>query len=368
MTQYYVGMMSGTSLDGIDAVLARFCDGAWQVVAHADIKLSQSLAERLYRLNYPSDDWQGGEIHAAQIAEDELTRSYAKLYHRLINQSGVAQASVMAIGAHGQTIRHEPNAAVPYTIQLLNGGLLSELTQQTVVCDFRRRDVAVGGQGAPLAPLFHASLFHLDKPFAVVNIGGIANISVIGRDEIYGFDCGSGNCLLDEWIALHKNKAFDDGGRWARQGEVLPELLARLSQDNYFQRPIPKSTGRDYFHRQWLSQYLADECAVDVMRTLVRLTATMIVEALPADLNQLVIVGGGAKNHLLVEDIKRLTNDKSTARMTVLISDELGIDAQQVESLGFALLAKNCINQQKSDTTKITGAKKSVLLGCVYHF
>ncbi len=372
--QYYIGMMSGTSLDGIDAVLACFNNNKWSVITHADTALSGGLVDKLYRLNYPSNDWKDGEIHTAQLAEYELTHCYSKLYHSLIKKAEINPQKIMAIGAHGQTIRHEPNTDTPYTIQLLNGALLSELTQQSVICDFRRRDIAAGGQGAPLAPLFHSQLFALPKPFAVVNIGGIANISLIENEEnIRGFDCGPGNCLLDEWIKRQQNKPFDNNGEWARQGQIQPQLLDQLLNDEYFKLPMPKSTGRDYFHLQWLSQYLSDAISsVDVMRTLVRLTAQAIVETVPEKMTQLLIVGGGAKNTLLVADIQQLLTERqallnSTQRMTVLTADVLGIDVQQVEALGFALLAKETINKQKVDTRKITGASHPIILGAMYH-
>ncbi|PIE42226.1 MAG: hypothetical protein CSA49_00535 [Gammaproteobacteria bacterium] len=187
-------------------------------------------------------------------------------------------------------------------MQLLNGALLSHLTQQTVICDFRSKDIAAGGQGAPLAPIFHQHLFQQKTPFAVVNIGGIANISLIANDEILGFDCGTGNCLMDEWIYRHQGKQFDESGQWASTGKVLPDVLSALLTDEYFSKEIPKSTGRDYFNMQWLEQYLSsNERPQDVMRTLLALTAKGITDSLPNDIQTVILAGGGAKNDVLVQ-------------------------------------------------------------------
>lgn len=362
--RYLIGMMSGTSLDGIDAVLTRGEDNAThRVLCHVEVPISDTLKNTLQQLNYPDNRHADGELHTAILAEHQLTICYAQAYQQLMTVSEVDSNKVMAIGAHGQTIRHEPNATIPYTTQLLNGALLSHLTQQTVVCDFRRKDIAAGGQGAPLAPLFHRQLFHCESPFAVVNIGGISNISLIRDDTVIsGYDCGPGNCLLDEWIGQHLGCAFDADAQWAAQGRVLPELLVRLLQDAYFLTPPPKSTGRDYFHLDWLSRYLdGTEKAVDVMRTLTRLTAKTITQQVPNKIQTLVLAGGGAKNPLLVEDIQDLL-----PQTKVSLADTWGVDTQQVEALGFAMLAKATLQQQPMDTRHITGADQPVVLGAIY--
>lgn len=361
---YYIGMMSGTSLDGIDAVLAEYhADMGWRVAHHCDMPMPELLKAQLLRLNTPHPHDQRGELYAAIAAEHQLTQCYADAYHQLIQQSGVDSEAIVAIGAHGQTIRHDPDAVIPHTVQLLNGALLSQLTAKTVVCDFRRKDIAAGGQGAPLAPLFHQKLFHLTPPFAVVNIGGISNISLLWQQQqTTGFDCGPGNCLLDEWVQLHTGNAFDDNGQWASQGQVITMLLERLLADTYFSKRPPKSTGRDYFNQQWLAPHLDNYPPVDVMRTLVALTAKSIAMSLSEEMTTAVIVGGGAKNPLLLKDIQHYAPNSR-----IISSENLNIDPQHVEALGFAMLSQDTLLRKTVDTPPITGASVPVVLGGVYY-
>lgn len=382
---YYVGMMSGTSLDGIDAVLLAYQDDKYRALAQAQTGFSAQLRQSLYQLNFPhSDNHQrgvkrsikcDGELHTAKVAEYQLTECYAKTYQKLIDHSGINPKKIQAIGAHGQTIRHQPNHDYPYTIQLLNGALLSYLTQQTVVCDFRSKDLAAGGQGAPLAPIFHQYLFTQTAPFAVVNIGGIANISLIddrfSPTLLSGFDCGPGNCLMDEWIATHRHCTFDKDGQWAASGELLPSLLSQWLSDDYFALPAPKSTGRDYFNSAWLTRFLTGtEAPNAVMRTLLTLTAQAIADNLPDNLQSVILAGGGAKNPLLCQTIKECLQTRQLQRGVTLphvdCADNVGIDAQWVEAAGFALLAQRCLLGQKIDTQTITGAKQPIVCGAIY--
>lgn len=382
---YIIGMMSGTSLDAVDAVLAHYTDDnndtdkvKWEVICHAELPIPIELKQQLYQLNFPDSDNQyeaiGGELHIAKIAEQQLTHCYAEAYHQLIENTNVSTDKIIGIAAHGQTIRHNPNAEYPYTVQLLNGALLSHLTGQTVICDFRSKDIAAGGQGAPLAPIFHQYLFQQQKPFAVINIGGIANVSLItdtgalGGGTI-GFDCGTGNCLMDEWIYRHQGKQFDESGQWASTGKVLPDVLSTLLTDEYFSKEIPKSTGRDYFNMQWLEQYLSgNERPQDVMRTLLTLTAKGITDSLPNDIQTVILAGGGAKNDVLVQTIKELLSVRKNNQQipTVILTDDLGINTQHVEALGFALLGKLCLDGTPIHTPQITGAKKPVICGAIY--
>ncbi|PID62783.1 MAG: anhydro-N-acetylmuramic acid kinase [Gammaproteobacteria bacterium] len=358
-----IGMMSGTSLDGVDAVLAEYDvkTFGWRLCAHAVAPLPAALKETLFQLNFPSR--LANELHVAKVAEHQLTHCYASAYQTLVSQLPATDCQALAgIAAHGQTIRHAPNITTPYTLQLLNGALLSQLTRQTVVCDFRSRDIASGGQGAPLAPLFHRELFKAQPPFAVVNIGGISNISVLDPTVASGFDCGPGNGLLDEWIGQHHGKAYDHNAHWARQGRVLEPLLARLLSDAYFRAPAPKSTGRDYFHLAWLAGHLTgDERPEDVMRTLVALSAKAIADCVPSAVQTLIVVGGGAKNPLLMADLATCLPNRA-----VKSSEVYGIDAQHVEALGFAMLGRSALLGEAVDTTRITGAKKPVVLGAIY--
>ncbi len=399
---YFIGMMSGTSLDGIDAVLAYQSPQTqqWSVCRHTEVAIPPALKQTLYRLNFPATaDSQGNnssELHTAQLAANAIAQCYAKAYHQLMQKSAIAADEIaadeiaadeiaaddiaaddiaaddiIAIGAHGQTVRHEPNITSPYSIQLLNGALLSQLTGQTVVCDFRSKDIAAGGQGAPLAPLFHQILFHVKPPFAVVNIGGIANISVIpatgGQNSVSGFDCGPGNCLLDEWCEKHQHQPFDQNGKWAQQGAVIDSLLQRLLTDDYFALPPPKSSGRDYFNLDWLAYYLqGDEQAVDVMRTLLQLTATAIDKALPREIKHCILVGGGAKNKLLCKVLNEKLI-KRTNNVTLSCGNDYGFDVQHVEALGFAILAEHAVNRRHLATQAITGAKQASILGAVYY-
>lgn len=361
---YYIGMMSGTSLDGVDAVLAHYQPKiGWQVINHINVGFPQALKSTLYQLNF-SGAYQH-EIHTAAQAEQQLTHCYAETYQKLLKTTLINADEIVAIGAHGQTIRHEPHGDTPYTIQLINGALLAYLTQQTVVCDFRCKDIAAGGQGAPLAPIFHQQLFHFDSPYAVVNIGGIANVSLIDPDNnrVSGFDCGPGNCLLDEWIQQHQGKHFDAEGQWASQGQVSTELLNKLLTDAYFSRPPPKSSGRDYFQSTWLTRFLnGSENPVDVMATLTMLTVQTIRLAIPNTYDHIVVVGGGANNQFLCQLLTKScapTQQLHTAR-------SLGLDAQHVEALGFALLAKSCLAGIAIDTRTTTGAKQAVICGAIY--
>lgn len=361
---YYVGMMSGTSLDGIDAVLASYTNEQWQVLHHVNTVISAPLKDQLLRLNQPQNTYPEGELHATLVAEHQLTNCYANAYKQLIKQAKIDSHQLVALGAHGQTIRHCPNKETPYTVQLLNGALLAQLTKKTVVCDFRRADLAAGGQGAPLAPLFHQILFQYQPPFAVINIGGISNISLITADQTLGFDCGPGNCLLDEWAQRHINQPFDYNGNWSKTGRFIPELLAQLLSDPYFSLPTPKSTGRDYFNLRWLNPYLkGNELSEDVMRTLVTLTAKTIADAIPPSIDTAIIAGGGAKNAILMQAIQT-----EIPQTRIISSETLNIAPQQVEALGFALLCQQTIEQKTVDTRTITGAQHPITLGAVHYF
>ncbi len=361
---YWVGMMSGTSLDGVDAVLAKYTPQAflpWQATAFSQVPIPDDLREVLLTLNHPGRA--DNELHCTKIAEQRITHCYADAYRQLIAQSAVSASEVKAIAAHGQTIRHQPDGDYPYSLQLMNGALLAALTQTTVVCDFRSRDIAAGGQGAPLAPLFHRQLFAAETDTAVVNIGGISNISLLTGAMTTGFDCGPGNCLLDEWIDRHCHQPYDKDADWARQGKVLPDLLDRLLSDNFFLQSPPKSTGRTYFHLDWLRRQLSgDERPVDVMRTLVRLTATAIANCVPKTVVSVVVVGGGAKNPLMLEEL-----DLLLANCDIVTSDAFGVDPQWIEALGFAMLGRKALLRESVDSTSITGATAPIIAGCVYY-
>ena len=279
----YIGLMSGTSLDGVDGVLADYATGAGQVLAHASCGFDAPLRAELLALNSP-----GGtdELHRAALAANALARSYATVVAQLLAQARVPATAVAAIGAHGQTVRHRPQLfdGTGYTLQLGNPALLAELTGITVVADLRSRDVAAGGQGAPLVPAFHQGVFGRGgQTVLALNLGGIANLSVLRADgSVLGFDCGPGNALMDGWCQQHLGLDFDENGRWAASGRVLPALLAALLDEPFLRQPPPKSTGRDLFHRAWLDAHLQSFAGArreDVQATLAEFTAAACANA-----------------------------------------------------------------------------------------
>ncbi len=361
--------MSGTSLDGVDAVLVDF-DGAPQprVLAHRSCAFADALKHELLALNSPGNN----ELHRAALASNALVRTYAQLVVEFLRQAGVPSTAVRAIGAHGQTVRHRPQAfdGTGYTLQLNNPALLAELSGMDVVADFRSRDVAAGGQGAPLVPPFHQALFASPtEPRAVLNIGGIANLTVLApaKASVIGFDCGPGNALMDAWCLAHTGQAFDDAGRWAAQGQVHGGLLAAMLQDGYFAKPPPKSTGRDQFNQDWLQAQLSAFPGVpsqDVQATLTELTARGCADSLDAALpncKTLIVCGGGARNTYLMARLQA-----ALPHCRVQPSDDFGLPALQVEATAFAWLARQTILGQTASLPSVTGAKGARILGAIY--
>jgi anhydro-N-acetylmuramic acid kinase len=361
MPELYVGLMSGTSLDGIDAVLADFGAGKSRLLGHRHHAFAQTLRSELADLNRPGID----ELRRAALAANELARASASLIQALLVDCSVDAGAVSAIGCHGQTVRHQPAAG--YTIQLVNGSLLAELARTTVVCDFRSRDIAAGGHGAPLVPAFHQAVFAShDKHRVIVNIGGIANLTDLPAAAVVtGFDCGPGNLLLDAWTQRHLGRPFDRDGTWAQQGSAIPALLARLLGDEYFRRAPPKSTGRETFNLEWLDHQLAGaEKPADVQATLLALTADGVADAIGrfcADASEVYLCGGGARNAALVDLLsKRLAPRKIAA------TDVLGVDAEHVEALAFAWLARETLNSRPGNLPAVTGARGARVLGAIY--
>ena len=371
MAELYVGLMSGTSLDGADAVLADFSNAGIAVLRHASCPFPSALRAELLALNTP-----GGieELHRAALAANALARVYAKLTADLLAGAGVAPQSVVAIGAHGQTVRHRPLEfdEVGYTLQLNNPALLAELSGIDVVADFRTRDLAAGGQGAPLVPAFHRALFsRRDQAVGVLNIGGISNLSLLPAGSnpdgtVLGFDCGPGNALLDHWCQSHLGHPFDDGGEWAASGEVLPDLLNSLLAEPFFARSPPKSTGRDLFNPAWLASHLHGLQArpVDIQATLAELTASACAASIQRhgpDIGQLVVCGGGALNtHLMQRLAGHLPG------VEVVSSAQRGLPPQQVEAAAFAWLAHAAVKRQPGNLASVTGARGQRILGAIY--
>ncbi|MBX9871955.1 MAG: anhydro-N-acetylmuramic acid kinase [Burkholderiaceae bacterium] len=365
MPASFIGLMSGTSLDGVDGVLADI-DGRLRVRAHAYRPFPDALRAELLALNQSGPD----ELHRAALAANALVQLYAQVVKQLLQDTGLPASQVRAIGAHGQTLRHRPGLfdGTGYTLQLNNPALLAELTGIAVVADFRSRDIAAGGQGAPLVPAFHQAIFgRRDVTVAVLNIGGISNLSVLTDTGVLGFDCGPGNALLDHWCQLHTGQAYDAAGQWAASGRVHEALLRDLLQEPYFGQPPPKSTGRDLFHAEWLTRHLAAHAAVsaqDVQSTLTELTARICAADLrrhgPA-CRQLFVCGGGALNLELMRRLQIQLPD-----VKVESSEAAGLPPLQVEAAAFAWLASKTLAGETGNLQSVTGARGARVLGAIY--
>ena len=363
--------MSGTSLDGVDGVVLDIDDVTGRIASicgHRHEAFEGALRVELLALNRP-----GGvdELHRAATASSALARAYASVVGGLLDACATAATDVAAIGAHGQTVRHCPeSAAGGYTLQLLNGALLAELTGIDVVCDLRSRDVAAGGQGAPLAPGFHAAVFGVPNESRVVlNLGGIANLTLLSPQEpVIGFDCGPANALLDGWCARHRAMPYDADGAWGASGKVIPGLLQRLLAEPYFDTAPPKSTGRDLFHLGWLDAHLAAEhrvaAPVDVQSTLAALTVESVardIERHAPDATVVFVCGGGARNGDLM---RRLADRLPKVRVTS--TAELGVPVDQVEAAAFAWLAHRFVRHLPGNLPEVTGARGPRILGALH--
>jgi anhydro-N-acetylmuramic acid kinase len=359
--ELYVGIMSGTSLDGIDAVLVGFPGDAPQLLASHYRPYRQPLRDTLLALHHPAAD----ELHQTQLVAAELAREYAAATAELLEGAKIAPAEVAAIGCHGQTIRHRPEHG--YTVQLGNSALLAELSGITVIGDFRSRDIAAGGQGAPLVPAFHDRVLrHPTIHRVVVNIGGISNLTDLPPGgATTGFDCGPGNLLMDAWIAQHQGATYDRDGAWAASGKVIPQLLATLMSEPFLLAAPPKSSGRDLFNLAWLHGYLrGNEAPADVQATLLALTTDSISDAIARfckGAQEIYLCGGGAHNKALVESL-RCRQPECRVRLT----DELGIGADWMEAIAFAWLARQTVHHEPANLPAVTGARHPCILGAIY--
>jgi anhydro-N-acetylmuramic acid kinase len=365
--ELYIGLMSGTSLDGIDGVLADFSGPRMVVTHHASAAFAPELRTELLALNTSGHD----EMHRAALAGNALSRAYAEVVHTLLDHSGLPASAIRAIGAHGQTVRHRPLEfdGTGYTLQLGNPALLAERTAITVVADFRSRDVAAGGQGAPLVPAFHQGVFgRPGETVLVLNIGGISNLSVLGGDgRVLGFDCGPGNALMDHWCQQHTGQPFDAGGAWAASGKVLPELLASLLDEPFLHKPPPKSTGRDLFNPPWLALHLQPfqtAKPADVQATLAEFTASacaISAKGYKNNSNIMAVCGGGALNTHLMARLQA-----ACPGLQVIATEALGLPALQVEAAAFAWLARQTLHGLPGNLASVTGAAGSRVLGAMY--
>jgi anhydro-N-acetylmuramic acid kinase len=367
----YIGLMSGTSLDGIDAVLAKIENaGDTSLLGSISLAFSPELRKALLDLQSPGPN----EIHRENQAANALALAYADAVKQLLTQNDLSPSDISAIGAHGQTIRHQADLAnhLAYTHQTLNPALLAELTEIDVIADFRSRDLAAGGHGAPLVPAFHAQQFAADKNIAVLNLGGIANLTLLPKDtEVKGFDCGPGNMLMDAWIAEQQGHTFDENGTWASQGKVNQALLARMMTDSFFAKAPPKSTGRDDFHLEWLQKYIGAENinSEDVQATLMQLTVDSSLQAVLRYAPQtqiLIVCGGGARNTALLDLFKTRAKEIFKNSLDIMTSDMFGIDPQLVEGLAFAWLAWAHKEKRPANLPAVTGAKGPRILGACY--
>ena len=356
-------------MDGVDAVLANTAEGKWHVIDSEFMPFPADLRHELMTLQSTSAD----ELQREALAANALAKVYAQCVDSLLKKAGLSAAAVAAIGAHGQTIRHRPELG--FTLQSNNPALLAELSGIDVIADFRRRDVAAGGQGAPLVPAFHQNAFSLTGEHRVIaNIGGISNISILpaqASSPVSGFDTGPGNVLMDAWIKLQRGLNYDDDGAWAATGHVIPPLLSALLNDPYFARPAPKSTGRDLFHLDWLARHLSaypEAYAVDVQATLMALTAHSLANAITlyAPQTQAVYVcGGGAYNSALLRLLQAYLHDQhSTAQIAT--TEALGISPSHVEALAFAWLAAQFSQRLPGNLAAVTGARGPRILGALY--
>lgn len=366
MTELYIGLMSGTSLDGIDASLVEFNGEHINLLAFDYFPFSDTIKSEIQQLSLP-------DVSVRLIdygAEDSrLGNLFAQAVNSLLKKAKISSSKITAIGSHGQTIYHSPDRS--FSLQIGDPNIIAENTGITTVADFRRRDIAAGGQGAPLVPAFHQAIFsqafNLDKQhISIINIGGIANLSYLSNDKTIGFDIGPGNALIDFWTQKHLNSGYDKNGDWARSGSVNPDLLAKLKQDNYFKLTPPKSTGKEYFSPHWLNEIIKQfpNCsAVDIQTSLCQLTADTISEAIQqyAPLTeQTLICGGGVHNHYLIELIR------NKLKHPVSSTEAYGINPDHVEAMAFAWLARQTLNNLPGNLTETTGAKAAVILGGIY--
>lgn len=368
MAELYIGLMSGTSLDGIDAVLVDFSADTPQLIAAHNTSLPADLRKNLLALNRPA----AGEIARMAQADVELGKHFAQAVNKLLSLHNVDKTEIIAIGSHGQTIRHNPDADTPYTLQIGDPNTIAELTGITTVADFRRRDMAASGQGAPLMPAFHAAYLRVnDVSRVVVNIGGMANITRLPANSnktVTGFDTGPGNVLMDGWYQRHQKGGYDKAGQWAASGKVDAAFLQRLQRDKFFNLAPPKSTGRDHFDMRWLDKLIKRHGKrlqrKHVQASLCELTAWSIATAInehAADSHDVIVCGGGVHNTALMFRLQALLDGRQ-----LLSSEDFDIDPDYMEAIGFAWLAKQTLAGKSGNLPSVTGASHPVVLGGIY--
>ncbi len=367
--QLYIGLMSGTSADAIDAALVDLSDSA-TLIAHHSQKLTPELRQRIHKLCTPGDD----EIDQMGMLDVELGQHFAQTTLQLLQKTNLAASDIVAIGSHGQTIRHRPpsSCSQAFTLQIGDPNTIAELTGITTVADFRRRDMAAAGQGAPLVPAFHRAIFQSHKADrAIVNIGGMANITWLPKDlsdAVIGFDTGPGNVLMDGWILAHCQQPYDQNGAWAASGTPIAALLDELLLHPFFAQQPPKSTGRESFNHTWLETTLEKLGKTfdpaDIQATLLELTARSIAQCLNGmsdGYKEVYICGGGAYNSQLMLRLSALINNGELAS-----TETLGIAPEWIEAMAFAWLAQQTLQHKPGNLRAVTGARRDVILGGVY--
>ena len=365
MKQLYIGVMSGTSMDGVDTALVAIEGNHIELIAHHDTPMPQALKQRLMSVCI------GQQTNLVEIGELDhlLGHLFADAVNQLLEQSGYQASHIRAIGNHGQTVYHQPSGNTPFTLQLGDANIIATVTGIDTIADFRRKDMALGGQGAPLVPAFHRTIFQSqDSNIVVLNIGGIANISVLPvSGSVLGYDTGPGNMLMDAWCLKHTGKGFDKDAQFATQGQVSQPLLDTLLNDPYFALQAPKSTGREYFNLAWLETHLVthDLLAHDVQKTLCELSAQTIANEVKRFTKgpnpQLLVCGGGARNPLLMKRLEQLLTD-----WQVSSTSSKGVDSDYMEAMAFAWLAARRMDGLPSNLPEVTGASKLASLGVMY--
>jgi anhydro-N-acetylmuramic acid kinase len=355
MKELYLGLMSGTSLDGVDVALCQIDHNSCELLHYQEFPFDKELKKRvLFCIANRVTLQEIGELDVA------LAQLFANAINKFLQTYKIDPSQITASGVHGQTLWHQPNAPLPFSMQLGNPSLIATQTAIECVADFRQADIANGGQGAPFAPAFHQFLFQESKQeTAILNIGGMANITLLG-ENLLGWDSGCGNVLLDYWYEKTSHASYDKDGAFAKSGTLNQALLTTLLQDPYFSKEIPKSTGREYFNPQWLHKHLNDFSHLsdaDIQRTLLELTALSIAQDLhPYKLKQLLVCGGGAKNSFLIQRLRELTQLKV----------EQTPNSDALEAMAFAWFAYKRIHKEKIPLASVTGAKQNSLLGGIY--
>jgi len=366
MSNLYIGIMSGTSANAVDVILADFSSQFPQLIATHAEPINKTLQQAIHAFSNPGFD----ELSRLAEIDVAIAQLSVQAINQILQKSSLKANRIQAIGSHGQTLRHQPKGKIQYTLQVGDANIIAALTGIPTIADFRRKDLALGGQGAPLTPGFHQHIFASHHSSRVIlNLGGIGNISVLPtatQPKLLGFDTGPANTLLDQWCQLHFNQPYDNYGEWASQGMIHQELLTLLLKDSYFKKSPPKSIGLEYFSLRWLQQHLqqfTEINPIDVQATLTELTAHSVSLAINqySPSGEIIICGGGAYNHFL---ISRLT--QHCPNHTLNSSKIYGIGPEWVEATAFAWLAKQTIERKPGNLPSVTGAKARAILGAIY--